>query len=78
MQHIHGAVCNNHIFPQGSNITEEDSNRMEDIFRRVGIIEEVEEAHVNAVTGLGGSGPAYVSVVLGTKCRQKHDLDRGL
>lgn len=45
----------------GSNVTEEDSDKMEDLFRRVGIIEEVEEAHVNAVTGLGGSGPAYVS-----------------
>lgn len=37
---------------------------MEDLFRRVGIIEEVEEAHVNAVTGLGGSGPAYVSMAM--------------
>ena len=34
---------------------------MEEIFGRVGTVEEVEEAHIDAVTGLSGSGPAYVS-----------------
>lgn len=47
------------VYAAGTNVTDEDTSRMEDLFRRVGLVEEVEEAHVNAVTGLGGSGPAY-------------------
>ncbi|XP_039255754.2 pyrroline-5-carboxylate reductase 1, mitochondrial-like [Styela clava] len=47
------------VYAAGTNVTDEDTARMEDLFRRVGLVEEVEEAHVNAVTGLGGSGPAY-------------------
>ncbi|CAK8684707.1 pyrroline-5-carboxylate reductase 1, mitochondrial-like [Clavelina lepadiformis] len=47
------------VYAAGQNANEEDCKLMEEIFGRVGTVEEVEEAHIDAVTGLSGSGPAY-------------------
>ena len=47
----------------GKHASEKDSKIIEEIFGRVGTVEEVEEAHIDAVTGLSGSGPAYVSKI---------------
>ncbi|MDH5672620.1 MAG: pyrroline-5-carboxylate reductase [Myxococcales bacterium] len=44
----------------GSRATDADLQTAEAIFRSVGIVERVEEAALDAVTGLSGSGPAYV------------------
>ena len=44
----------------GGGATPEDMQRALDIFGAVGIAVEVEESQINAVTGLSGSGPAYV------------------
>jgi pyrroline-5-carboxylate reductase len=34
------------------------------IFKSVGIVVELEEAHLDAVTGLSGSGPAYIFIII--------------
>ena len=45
---------------KGKNASSEECELVEQIFSRVGTVEEVEEANIDAVTGLSGSGPAYV------------------
>lgn len=50
-----GATC----YAVGSNTTDNDVELVENLFGRVGTCEEVEEAQIDAVTGLSGSGPAY-------------------
>ena len=45
-------------------VTREDRKRVEEIFGKMGKYTEVEEQHMNAITGLSGSGPAYVSIIV--------------
>ncbi|KAL3906576.1 MAG: hypothetical protein SGILL_009214, partial [Bacillariaceae sp.] len=47
-------------FAMGELCEEEDKKVVEKIFGAVGIIKEIKEILLNAVTGLSGSGPAYV------------------
>lgn len=47
-----------------SEVTQEDRKRVEEIFGRIGKYMEVEEQHMNAITGLSGSGPAYISIII--------------
>jgi pyrroline-5-carboxylate reductase len=47
-----------------SEITKEDRKIVEEIFGKMGKYIEVEETHLNAITGLSGSGPAYVSIII--------------
>lgn len=47
------------VYAVGKNTAEEDTNLIENLFNQVGTCEEVEEAQIDAVTGLSGSGPAY-------------------
>jgi pyrroline-5-carboxylate reductase len=42
----------------------EDLNYTKNLFNSVGIIVEVEEKHMDAVTALSGSGPAYIFVII--------------
>ena len=44
----------------GSRISEEHKNKIEDIFKYIGKTIVIEEKHMDALTGLSGSGPAYV------------------
>jgi len=44
----------------GSNATDVDLQWAESILSAVGIVERVKESDIDAVTGLSGSGPAYV------------------
>ena len=46
------------------NITENDLNYVKKILNSVGKVVELEEKHIDAVTGLSGSGPAYVFVMI--------------
>lgn len=51
-----GASC----YAPGSHATQEDLDKVGMIFNSVGLAFPLEERHLDAVTGLSGSGPAYV------------------
>ncbi|MDP6559738.1 MAG: pyrroline-5-carboxylate reductase [Candidatus Binatia bacterium] len=44
----------------GTHATKDDLKRVETILKSVGVALPLEECHLDAVTGLSGSGPAYV------------------
>jgi len=46
------------------NITENDLKYVKKVLNSVGKVVELEEKHIDAVTGLSGSGPAYVFVMI--------------
>lgn len=48
----------------GSRATSEDVDLALDLFRAVGRAEVIDETHLDAVTALSGSGPAFVAVFL--------------
>ncbi|MBS7620388.1 pyrroline-5-carboxylate reductase [Candidatus Bathyarchaeota archaeon] len=43
------------------NVTREDKEIVKKLLRTLGSCEEVEEKHMDAITGLSGSGPAYIA-----------------
>ena len=51
-------------FALGKNATEEDAALAQKLFSAVGIVFQVKEYLIDAVTGLSGSGPAYVYVAI--------------
>ena len=52
------------VFCRGTNTLPEDGETVHNIVSTFGICEELEEKHLDAVTGLSGSGPAFVSECL--------------
>jgi len=52
------------VLSLGAGATEQDHARAVEVFGAVGRCMTLEERHMNAVTGLSGSGPAFVFVVL--------------
>ena len=46
------------------NVTEDDRAAVERLLGTMGQHEEVEEKYMDAITGLSGSGPAYVAIVI--------------
>ena len=49
---------------RGGHATPEDLQTAERIFKAVGITVMLEEVHLDAVTGLSGSGPAYIFLII--------------
>jgi pyrroline-5-carboxylate reductase len=48
----------------GEGVTSEDKRQVEQIFQVVGEVEEIAENLLDAVTGLSGSGPGFVAVMI--------------
>jgi pyrroline-5-carboxylate reductase len=48
----------------GSTTTLDDKDTAEKLLKTMGICMEVEEKYMDAITGLSGSGPAYVAIVI--------------
>ncbi|MEO5718241.1 MAG: pyrroline-5-carboxylate reductase [Chthoniobacterales bacterium] len=69
---------------RGARTTEEDFTRAREIFSSIGLVVEVEEEQIDAVTALAGSGPAFVYTVIeafaagGTNCGLTAETSLGL
>ncbi|MBU4366014.1 MAG: pyrroline-5-carboxylate reductase [Kiritimatiellae bacterium] len=48
------------VYCLGSRATEDDVRLVESLFQSVGVVVRLDEKHLDAVTALSGSGPAYV------------------
>src|SRR5690606_14359472 len=55
-----GASC----YSRGDSASSEDAAAVEQLLKSVGEAYEVEEAQLDAVTGLSGSGPAFIYTVI--------------
>ncbi|MGB7346717.1 MAG: pyrroline-5-carboxylate reductase [Pirellulaceae bacterium] len=51
-------------FCVGNDVTPEDTNTIKSMLESVGTAVEVSDAQMDAVTGLSGSGPAYICLVI--------------
>lgn len=49
---------------KGGRTTNDDVSRAREIFAAIGVVVEIEEEQIDAVTGLSGSGPAFVYSVI--------------
>lgn len=49
------------VFSLGTYAGSNDAETIAELFASVGLCEQVDESAIDAVTGLSGSGPAYVS-----------------
>ena len=47
-------------FAVPSNLNQDEYEEMKELFSALGTVNEIEEKHFSAVTGVSGSGPAYV------------------
>lgn len=45
-------------------VTSEDKKKVKEIFDAMGSSREVEEKYMDAITGLSGSGPGYISIII--------------
>ncbi|MGI9087900.1 MAG: pyrroline-5-carboxylate reductase [Chthoniobacterales bacterium] len=67
-------------FAPGSRTTPEDIAMVKEIFGAIGVVVQVDEEQIDAVTGLSGSGPAFVYSVIealaegGKKCGLPEDV----
>lgn len=48
----------------GENVTEEDKEKVKALLNQMGVCEEVDEKHMDAITALTGSGPGYIAVII--------------
>lgn len=52
------------VFVRGTTATDEDANLVDTLLKSIGTCEEVTESLIDAITGLSGSGPAYVYIMI--------------
>lgn len=52
------------VFVRGTKATEEDAQITRQLLESIGTCNEIFEKHIDVVTGLSGSGPAYVLVMI--------------
>lgn len=52
------------VYATGTHANVEDGKLLEQLMSSVGYCTEVEEDVIDAVTGLSGSGPAYVNILV--------------
>ena len=53
--------CAASVFTMGKHARREDAHIVSQMLGSVGLVEEMPEHNMDAVTGLSGNGPAYVS-----------------
>jgi pyrroline-5-carboxylate reductase len=63
------------VYCRGPTATAADGNMVKDLFCAVGECHEVDEALIDVVTGLSGSGPAYMYLIIGTLYRYQCHLN---
>ncbi len=68
--------CGASALAKGTHATEEDLALALSIFNVIGVAVEVEEADLDAVTGLSGSGPAYIFYM--AECLIRAGVEAGL
>ena len=56
---VQSAAC---VFTLGSAANGEDADMVTEMLNCVGLVEQMPEYLMDAVTGLSGNGPAYVSI----------------
>lgn len=56
--------CGCSVFSRSDNASDGDASLTQTLFSSIGACEEVPESYFDAVTGLSGSGPAYVYVMI--------------
>ncbi|MFX0104933.1 MAG: pyrroline-5-carboxylate reductase [Candidatus Hodarchaeota archaeon] len=52
------------VIAYNDNVKEKQLEVVKKIFNAVGMVIELEEKHIDAVTGLSGSGPAYIFIII--------------
>lgn len=56
--------CGAIAYARGSAVSDDDANLAAKLFGAVGLVVELPESNLDAVTGLSGSGPAYIFVLI--------------
>jgi pyrroline-5-carboxylate reductase len=44
-------------------VTKQEKQKIKDLLSLIGLVEEVDEKYMDAITGLSGSGPGYLSII---------------
>lgn len=52
------------VYSVGSSVGEEEDARARDVFKSMGAFDRVDEQHLDVLTAMSGSGPAYIYTVL--------------
>ncbi len=56
--------CGASVFARGEQASDEDARTVETMLEAVGFVCQVDERYLDAVTGLSGSGPAYIYLLI--------------
>ena len=62
------------VYCPGSRATEDDAKLVESLFQSVGMVVRLDEKHLDAVTALSGSGPAYVFFLAELMMQAGHEM----